>query len=60
MSYSTGEIWEPKKTGVLGCTWLFIHPYKSGKVNYTATGISFGMKAHQVFPEGYILISCKS
>jgi uncharacterized protein (DUF169 family) len=57
MSYSTGEIWEPKKTGVLGCSWLFIYPYKSGKVNYTATGLSFGMKAHQVFPEGYILIS---
>jgi uncharacterized protein (DUF169 family) len=57
MSYSTGEIWEAKKTGVLGCSWLFIYPYKSGKVNYTATGLSFGMKAHQVFPEGYILIS---
>ena len=57
MSYSTGEIWETKKTGVLGCTWLLIHPYKSGKVNYTPTGISFGMRAHQVFPEGYILIA---
>ncbi len=57
MSYSTGEIWETKKTGVLGCSWLLIYPYKSGKVNYTPTGLSFGMKAHQVFPEGYILIS---
>jgi uncharacterized protein (DUF169 family) len=56
-SYSTGEIWETKKTGVLGCSWLLIYPYKSGKVNYTPTGISFGMKAHQVFPEGYILIT---
>jgi uncharacterized protein (DUF169 family) len=57
MSYSTGELWETIKTGVLGCTWMLIHPYKSGKVNYTPTGISFGMKAHQVFPAGYILIS---
>ena len=56
-SYSTGEIWETKKTGVLGCSWLLIYPYKSGKVNYTPTGISFGMRAHQVFPEGYILIA---
>ena len=57
MSYSTGELWETKKTGVLGCTWMLIYPYKSGKVNYAPTGISFGMKAHQVFPPGYILIS---
>ena len=57
MSYSTGEIWAPKATPVLGCSWLFIHPYQSGKVNYTVTGLAFGMKAKQVFPEGWILIS---
>jgi len=57
MSYSTGEIWESKKTGVLGCAWIFVYPYQSGKVNYTVTGISFGMKAHEVFPEGWVLIS---
>lgn len=57
MSYSTGEMWDPKATPVLGCSWLFIHPYLSGKVNYTITGLAFGMKAKQVFPEGWILIS---
>jgi len=57
MSYSTGEMWDPKGTPVLGCSWLFIHPYQSGKVNYTITGLTFGMKAKQVFPEGWILIS---
>ncbi len=57
MSYSTGEIWESKKTGVLGCAWLYVYPYQSGKVNHTVTGMSFGMKAHEVFPEGWILIS---
>jgi uncharacterized protein (DUF169 family) len=57
MSYSAGEIWAPKATPVLGCSWLFIHPYQSGKVNYTVTGLAFGMKAKQVFPEGWILIS---
>ena len=56
MSYSTGEKWEPKATGVLGCAWLFAYPYLNGKVNYTVTGISFGMKAKQVFPEGWMLI----
>ena len=57
MSYSTGELWETKKTGVLGCAWAFIYPYQSGKVNYTVTGISMGMKAHEAFPEGWIMIS---
>lgn len=57
MSYSTGEIWESKKTGVLGCSWLYVYPYLSGKVNYFPTGMSFGMIAHEVFPEGWILIS---
>ena len=57
MSYSTGEIWEPKATGVLGCAWLYIYPYKSGKVNYMITGMGFGMKVRKVFPEGRILIS---
>lgn len=57
MSYSTGEVWESKKTGVLGCAWIFVYPYQSGKVNHTVTGMSFGMKAHAVFPEGWILIS---
>jgi len=57
MAYSTGEIWESKKTGVLGCAWMYIYPYRSGKVNYIPTGLTFGMKAHQVFPEGWMLIS---
>jgi uncharacterized protein (DUF169 family) len=57
MSYSTGEMWDPKATPVLGCSWLFVYPYQSGKVNYTVTGLAFGMKAKQVFPEGWILIS---
>ncbi len=57
MSYSTGEPWEPKATSVLGCTWLYIYPFQSGKVNYTITGLAFGMKAKQMFEEGKVLIS---
>jgi uncharacterized protein (DUF169 family) len=57
MSYSTGEIWEPKGTPVVGCAWLFIHPYQSGKVNFMVTGLDFGMKAKESYPEGWILIS---
>ena len=57
MSYSTGELWDPKATPVLGCSWLFTYPYQSGKVNYTVTGLAFGSKAKEVFPEGWMLIS---
>jgi uncharacterized protein (DUF169 family) len=57
MSYSTGELRESKTTGVLGCAWVYLYPYRSGKVNYTVTGLAFGMKSKQVFEEGQILIS---
>ena len=57
MSYSTGELWSTRLTGVGACTWLYAYPYLTGKVNYTITGLSFGMKAKEVFPEGWVLIS---
>ena len=57
MSYSTGEKWSSQMTGVAGCSWIFAYPYLSGKVNYIVTGMGFGMKAKQVFPEGRMLIS---
>jgi uncharacterized protein (DUF169 family) len=57
MSYATGELWESKKTPVLSCAWLFAYPWVTGKVNYFVTGMSFGSKAKEVFPEGWILIS---
>jgi uncharacterized protein (DUF169 family) len=57
MSYSTGEIWESKTTGVLGCAWIFVYPYQSGKINYMPTRMTFCAKALQPFPEGWILLS---
>jgi uncharacterized protein (DUF169 family) len=57
LTYSTGEMYESKSTIAGGCSWLFIYPYLSGKVNYMVTGLAFGMKARQVFPEGWLLIS---
>jgi uncharacterized protein (DUF169 family) len=57
MAYSTGEIYESRHAGVLGCAWMFIYPYRSGKINFMVTGLTFGAKAHEVFPEGWILIS---
>lgn len=56
MSYTTGEIWSSNMSGVGACSWLFVYPYVSGNVNYIVTGMGFGMKARQVFPEGWMLI----
>ena len=56
-SYSSGVPWEPKATSVLGCGWIYVHPFLSGKVNYTVTGLAFGMKAKHIFEEGQMIIS---
>jgi len=60
MTYSTGEMFESKATLVGGCSWLYVYPHISGKVNYTVTGLAYGMKGRQVFPEGLMLISIPS
>lgn len=57
MTYSTGEIYESRSTCIGNCSWIFVYPYISGKVNYTVTGLSFGMKGREVYPEGWLLVS---
>jgi uncharacterized protein (DUF169 family) len=52
MSYRTGKMWSSKYTGVIGCAWLFIYPYLSGKLNYSITGLGHGMRRRKLFPEG--------
>jgi uncharacterized protein (DUF169 family) len=57
LSYSTGEFWQSKIALVGACAWIFTYPFQSGNVNYVPTGMTFGMKARKVYPEGLILIS---
>lgn len=56
-TYSSGEMWTAKGTPVAGCTWIYIHPYLTGEINFTVTGLGFGMKARRIFPEGRILMT---
>ncbi len=56
-SYTTGAIWEPRTTTIVGCSWLVAYPYLTGKLNYTVTGLGFGMIARELWPEGLMLIS---
>lgn len=57
MSYKTGKMWASKLTSVMGCAWIFVYPYLTGELNYVTTGLSFGMKARKVLPEGLQIIS---
>lgn len=56
MSYTTGELWRTVISPVFACASLYVYPYQTGNVNYTITGMSFGMKSKEVFPEGLVLI----
>jgi uncharacterized protein (DUF169 family) len=57
VSYSTGDPIESKLTPAFGCSWIFIYPFQTGKVNYVITGTTFGAKAKEVFAPGRILFS---
>jgi len=57
MSYSSGEVWSSKLTPVAACAWMYIYPVVSGKLNFTATGLSLGMQLLKVFPSGLFLVS---
>jgi uncharacterized protein (DUF169 family) len=55
--YTSGKMITTKSTPVLICAWLYAYPFLSGELNYTVTGLGFGMKARKVLPEGLILFS---
>ncbi len=55
--YSTGEAWTAKGTPILACAWLYVYPYLSGEVNYMVSGMSMGMQALEVLPQGLMIIA---
>ena len=57
LSYSVGKPLTSKFTPVLMCAWVFAYPYITGEVNYTVTGIGYGMRMQRVLPEGLFLIT---
>jgi uncharacterized protein (DUF169 family) len=57
LSYSTGKPLTTKITPVLMCAWVFLYPYTSGEMNYTVTGLGYGMRVQKLLPEGLFLIS---
>jgi uncharacterized protein (DUF169 family) len=57
MTYSTGEMYVSKTTPVMGCAWLYIYPFQTGKVNYFSPEMVHGMKGRELFSENTMLIS---
>jgi uncharacterized protein (DUF169 family) len=57
VSYTTGELWRSVVSTVFACASLYVYPYQTGNVNYVVTGMTFGMRSKEVFPEGLVLIS---
>lgn len=56
-SYKTGKMWQSHYSAAMGCAWLFIYPYLNGEMNFISTGLGFGMKRRNLFPEGLHFIS---
>ena len=57
LSYSIGKPLTSKFTPVLMCAWVFAYPYITGKMNYSVTGIGYGIRMQKILPEGLFLIS---
>jgi uncharacterized protein (DUF169 family) len=57
LSYSTGKPLTSKITPVLMCAWIFAYPYMTGEMNYSVTGLGYGMRLQKILPEGLFLIS---
>lgn len=57
MAYSTGELYVSKTTPVMGCAWIYIYPFRTGKVNFLIPEMVHGMRSRRLFPEGSVLIS---
>ncbi len=57
MTYSTGELYTSKTTPVMGCSWIFIYPFKSGHVNFIVPEMVHGMKGRELFAKETLLIS---
>jgi uncharacterized protein (DUF169 family) len=57
MTYSTGEPYTSKTTIFMGCSWIYIYPFETGKVNYLMPEMIHGMTGREIFAPNTILIS---
>jgi len=56
-SYRSGDIWESKASYVMSCSWTYVYPYLSGKINHLITGMHMGLKLFGEYPPGLHILS---
>ncbi|MBA7568838.1 hypothetical protein ES708_10574 [subsurface metagenome] len=52
-TYRLGGVFCGRTSNGVGCNWVFVYPYISGEVNFTVTGLGFGLG----LPNGLIIVS---
>ncbi|MCX5813862.1 MAG: DUF169 domain-containing protein [Proteobacteria bacterium] len=57
MTYSTGEPYYSKTTIFMGCSWIYIYPFESGKMNYLIPEMIHGMNGRELFEPNTVLVS---
>jgi uncharacterized protein (DUF169 family) len=55
--WDTGDRIRSEMTYVIGCNWLFTHPYVTGDINTLWTGVCHGMAGYELHPPGLPLVS---
>lgn len=56
-SYISGDVWESKCSFVMSCSWTYVYPYLSGKVNHLFTGMHLGLAKMGVYPPGLHILT---
>jgi uncharacterized protein (DUF169 family) len=56
-SFTNGKKWSIQGSTCLACAWLYSYPYMSGEWNLQISGLGFSMKARNVLPDGWLIIS---
>ncbi len=54
--WDSGDMIVSRMTYVMGCNWLFTHPYVSGDINVVWTGVCYGMKMYKLYPPGLPIV----
>lgn len=54
--WDTGDMIVSRMTYVMGCNWMFTHPFVTGEINVVWTGICHGMTGHRLYPPGLPIV----
>lgn len=55
--WDTGDMIVSKMTYVMGCNWMFTHPFVTGEINTVWTGVCYGMKMYKLYPPGLPIVT---